>query len=123
MFQKNSRKNQNKYFTFNSCFPNVATFMRCCVKICTARQATDDYITLLIRLACWINKATDTHSEYVIFTAFPRQHLFSESSSLLSLHLHKSLFLLNIRKIDTKGELPNQMTRTLQLGSVVYNVS
>jgi hypothetical protein len=25
----------------------------------------------LIRFACWIPKATDTHSEYVIFIAFP----------------------------------------------------
>jgi len=24
------------------------------------------------RNACWINKATNTHSEYVILTAFPR---------------------------------------------------
>ena len=26
-----------------------------------------------MRIACWIAKATDTHSEYVIIIAFPRQ--------------------------------------------------
>jgi hypothetical protein len=26
-----------------------------------------------MRFACWITKATDTHSEYVILSAFPRQ--------------------------------------------------
>jgi hypothetical protein len=26
-----------------------------------------------MRFACWINKATDTHSEYVILIAFPRR--------------------------------------------------
>jgi len=26
-----------------------------------------------MRIACWIPKATDTHSEYVIFIAFPLQ--------------------------------------------------
>jgi hypothetical protein len=31
-----------------------------------ARQATDVNITRRMRLACWLTKATDTHSEYVI---------------------------------------------------------
>ena len=26
-----------------------------------------------MRFACWLNKATDTHSEYAIFIAFQRQ--------------------------------------------------
>jgi len=38
-----------------------------------ARQATDDNITLCMHFACWITKATDTHSEYVILIAFPLQ--------------------------------------------------
>jgi len=29
-----------------------------------------------MRNACWIPKATNTHSEYVIFIAFPRQNWF-----------------------------------------------
>jgi hypothetical protein len=32
----------------------------------TARQTTDDNIIRRMRFACWITKATDTHSEYVI---------------------------------------------------------
>ena len=28
-----------------------------------------------IPIACWINKATHTHSQYVIFIAFPLQQL------------------------------------------------
>jgi hypothetical protein len=31
-----------------------------------ARQATDDNIIRRMRFACWITKATDTHSQYVI---------------------------------------------------------
>jgi hypothetical protein len=38
-----------------------------------ARQAKDDNILLRMRFACWIIKATDTHSEYVILIAFPQQ--------------------------------------------------
>jgi hypothetical protein len=32
----------------------------------TVRQVTDDNIIRHMRIACWITKATDTHSEYVI---------------------------------------------------------
>jgi len=35
-----------------------------------------------VRFACWITKATDTHSEYVILTAFPRQQWSRERASL-----------------------------------------
>ena len=34
--------------------------------------------------ACWITKAKDPHSEYVIFIACPRQQTLSEDASMLS---------------------------------------
>jgi len=40
---------------------------------CTARQVTDDNNKRRRRTACWITKATDTHSEYIIVLAFLRQ--------------------------------------------------
>jgi hypothetical protein len=33
-----------------------------------ASEATDDNIIWRMRFACWITKATDTHSEYVILS-------------------------------------------------------
>jgi hypothetical protein len=48
----------------------------------TARQATDDIIWRM-RFACWITKATDTHSEYVVLIAFPRQQWLRERPSVL----------------------------------------
>jgi len=39
-------------------------------KYYTARPATDDDIILHTRIACWIPKVTNTHSEYVTVTAF-----------------------------------------------------
>ena len=36
-----------------------------------------------MRVACWIPKATNTHSEYVILTAFPLQQWLREGASLL----------------------------------------
>jgi hypothetical protein len=49
----------------------------------TARQATDDYILRRMRIACWIIKNTDTHSESVILIAFPLQNLLGENASML----------------------------------------
>jgi hypothetical protein len=54
----------------------------------TARQATDDNIIRRMRFACWITKATDTHSEYVIPIGFPRQQWLRERSSMLGLYVH-----------------------------------
>jgi hypothetical protein len=49
----------------------------------TARQVTDDNIIRRMRFACWITKATDTHSEYVILIAFLRQQWLRDRASLL----------------------------------------
>jgi hypothetical protein len=53
-----------------------------------ARQATDDNITRRMRIACWISKATNTHSEHVILIAFPQQHWLRERTSTLHLYVH-----------------------------------
>jgi hypothetical protein len=53
-----------------------------------AGQATDDNIIRSMRCACWINKATDTHSEYVILIALSQQQWLHEGASILSLYLH-----------------------------------
>jgi hypothetical protein len=40
-----------------------------------------------MRFAWWIPKATLTHSEYVILTAFPRQQWLHERASVLRLYV------------------------------------
>jgi hypothetical protein len=50
---------------------------------CRAGQATDDNIIRCMRIACWIPNATNTHSEYVILTAFPPQQWLRERVSVL----------------------------------------
>jgi hypothetical protein len=49
----------------------------------TARQATDDNIIRRMRFACWITKAADTHSGYVIRIAFAQQRWLRERASKL----------------------------------------
>jgi hypothetical protein len=41
-----------------------------------------------MRIACWITKVIDTHSECVILLVFPQQQWLRERTSLLSLYLH-----------------------------------
>ena len=48
-----------------------------------ARQATDDNIIWRMRIACWIAKTTDPHSEYVMFIAFPLQQWLHERAPVL----------------------------------------
>jgi len=38
-----------------------------------------------MRIACWINKATDKHSEIVTLIAFPQQQWLRERASVLLL--------------------------------------
>jgi hypothetical protein len=45
-----------------------------------------------MRIACWISKATNEHTEYVIHIAFPAQQLLHESSSMLGYRKLSVLF-------------------------------
>ena len=41
------------------------------------------YTIQRVRFACWITKATDTHTQYATRTAFPRQQWLRERASML----------------------------------------
>jgi len=47
-----------------------------------------------MHIACWIFKASNTHSEYAILVAFPLQQWWHESASLL--HHSYLICLVNI---------------------------
>jgi hypothetical protein len=61
----------------------------------TARQATDDNMTQSMGITCWISKATDTHSEYVMLIALPQQQRLHEHDSMLRVHC-LSCYLLHL---------------------------
>ena len=48
-----------------------------------AGMVTGDNITRRMRFACWLPKVTNTHSEYVILTVFPRRQWLNKRASLL----------------------------------------
>jgi len=49
---------------------------------CRTRRATDDNIIRRKRFACWVPKATDTLSEYVMLIVFPRLQWLRERDSI-----------------------------------------
>jgi hypothetical protein len=62
-------------------------------KYVRAGQATDETIIPCMRFSCWVTNATDTHTEYSIFIAFPRQQWLLERSSVLGYTYIACLFL------------------------------
>jgi len=62
-----------------------------------------------MRVACWISKAINTHSEYVIFVVFPLQQWMNERVSVLSytyiaclVNIHFVCKFSNVRRLRLK---------------------
>jgi hypothetical protein len=98
ILDRNCREYQNVYFTSSNNFffrktchlwGNVANFGR-------AKQVTDDNIIQHMRFEFWTSKATDTHSDYEILIAFPRQQWLRERDSILRYTYIASLVLYSI---------------------------
>jgi hypothetical protein len=70
-------------------------------KYCTAGHATDD--NMAQRIAWWITKATDTHSEFVTLIAFPLQQWLHERASMLRYTYSTLAVLLNSVQYDTQS--------------------
>ena len=87
---KSCRRRQNTHFMFNNFFfvPFIIWYWR-------TGQATDDSMAQLY-FSCWIPKAANTHSEYVIRIAFPLQQWLHEGASLF----YKSIICLILTFID-----------------------
>jgi hypothetical protein len=57
-------------------------------------QDTDENIIQRMLLACWIPKATDTHSEYSTIIAFPRQKKWLQEGTS-PCYVVRTLFVLS----------------------------
>jgi hypothetical protein len=66
----------------------------------TAGQTTDGSITRRMRFACWITKATDTHSEYIILVAYQWQKWLRERALMLHYTYMASFVLVNKDKYN-----------------------
>ena len=76
-------------------------------KYVRAWQATDDTVWRIL-ISRWIPKATNTHSQYVIFIAFPLQIWIHESASMLRYTYiaflfpteYRLLFFIKLHEVD-----------------------
>jgi hypothetical protein len=80
---KNYRENQNTRFIFSNFFfsENPAVYVIMWKNF--VEPGRPPMIIWHMRIACWISKATNTHSEYVILIAFLLQHWFHERAQIL----------------------------------------
>jgi hypothetical protein len=82
---KSCIENQNTHFVFFF-FQNCAVYEIEWKNI--AELGRLQFTVRRVHSACWITKATDTHSEHVILIAFPLQQCLHKRTSLLTLHAH-----------------------------------
>jgi hypothetical protein len=68
---------------FSSFSLKILPFMRYMEKYGRAGQATDDNTIRRIRFSCFITKATNTHTEYVILIPFLWPKRLCERASML----------------------------------------
>jgi hypothetical protein len=85
MFQtKSCRENQKTHFVFSNFFFSFEN--RAVYEIMWKNNVGPDRPQMTIwrmRIACWILKATNTHSQYVILISFPLQQWLHERATML----------------------------------------
>ena len=64
-----------------------------------AGQATDNSVIWCMCFVCWLTKATDTHSEYVILIVFLQQQWLCKHALLLCFYLFSKTVSLKIKKL------------------------
>jgi hypothetical protein len=80
MFQTKVSEKVNTHFTLNNFFLKIMSLLRLNGEIWLTRTA---HIIWRMRIVCWIRKAIDTNSEYVILVAFLLQHWLQEHAPVL----------------------------------------
>jgi hypothetical protein len=101
------RENQNTHFMFRTFSRKLGLY-----EIMWKNTEPDrPQIIRGTRFACWITKATDTHSEYVILLAFPRQQWLRERA--LMLHYTYIACLVTIIIVNTNYVPPTPLSAGL----------
>ena len=101
------RKIQNAHFVFdNSFFLENRVVYEIMWK--NMVQPTDNNKEERMRFACWINKAADTHSEYVIIIAFPLQQWLCDLSLNIMLNAHCHVLFNKQFRSELQKQICNQ---------------
>ena len=90
--------NQNTHFVSSNFFPKIMPFMRKRENKIVERGRPQMTVRRM-RFVCWISKATDTLSEYVILIAFPQQHWQNEMRLNVPLYVDSLCYFCNCRLV------------------------
>jgi len=101
------RENQNTLFIFNTFSENRAVYE------ITWKKFVDPGMPRLIHFACWITKATNSYSEFVILIAFPQRQRVRECASALHYAYIVCLLRYCVRCILQSSLLSSDQTRQL----------
>ena len=74
-------ENENPHFVFGNFFENRTVYDIMWANI--VQWGSPQITVWRMRIACWIPKATNTHSQYVTLIAFPPQQRLHEHASML----------------------------------------
>ena len=84
MFQKQDVKEMKTHILYSiTVYRKSALYEIMWIYIVEPLQATDGNIIRRVHVACWIPKATNTHSEFVVLIASSLQQWLQERASLL----------------------------------------
>ena len=78
---------------FNNVYPKIASFMRQNNVENSVERGRPQMKILRLRVACWIPKAINVHSEYVILIACPLQQWLDERTSNVTIYVHSPVML------------------------------
>ena len=86
---KSCAESRNTYFMFSNFFfpENHAVYEIMWKNVVHSDRPQMGNRIRRMRFACWITKATNTHSQYVILIAFPLQQWSHKHASILPVHL------------------------------------
>jgi hypothetical protein len=112
------RDNENMHLMFKNYFPKIVPFIRQCINCCRTEEATDDNITQHVRFACWITKAINTHSKYVICIAFPRQKWLHKRASMLRLYVIDCFVIYKDESSFSGNYLPKEFAKIVHWSGI-----
>jgi len=85
MFETKVVEEVKTHIVFNNFFSGNGAFYKIMWKNIVERVRPQMTI-LFMRIACWITKATNTHSEYIILIAFPLQRCCKNAPECYIIH-------------------------------------
>jgi len=80
-------ENQETHLIFSNVFSENRVFYEIMWKKMVEEDRTHDDIIRCLRIALWISKALEAHSEFLILIALPRQRWLFEPASVLRLYV------------------------------------